>query len=166
FILHRVNKPRTLDEIGRSANDRVVKLWQLFRIDTQIAVQNHEEIARGGFEPVPDSIAFAAIFLSNQFDIPIPILGDCAFNFRASSIAGVALNENNFGATTKLGNTIDSRLNIAALVATRHDDGTGERFPFCNSRPRNTHAHEAEMFEQWKIYQKPITKSRKSGNVN
>jgi len=113
-----------MHEIGGAFANGIVEFWQLFRINGQITVENHENIAYGDIEATPNRIAFASTFLSDELEIPVRMLRYYAFYFLRRLILRISFYKNNFSVTADFRNSGNNRFNISAFVTAWNYDRT------------------------------------------
>src|SRR5262249_25564748 len=78
-----------------------------------------------GLEPGKHGIALARSRLAHRLDVAIGMSGGDARDFLPRAVAGIALDEENFECLDEAGDTLDRRLDVAALVPRGNDDRRG-----------------------------------------
>ena len=68
FILHGIDQPHAIHEIGRAGAGDIVEFWQVFRWNGQICVQDEKQVAGCGGEGLAHRPALAFGLLLENFD--------------------------------------------------------------------------------------------------
>src|SRR5437762_1346971 len=86
-----------MDKVGGAVSDRFIKFRQFLRINAEVAVEDHEQIALGHLKAMSDRVSFAAALLNNELNIPMRVGRDNALDLLTRSVIRASLDKDDFG---------------------------------------------------------------------
>lgn len=122
FILHGVDQPDTVDEIGGARAGCFVELGQLLRGHGQVCVEDKQEIACGRGEGFAHGVAFAFAELPERFDISVGIGCGDPLDFVPGVVLGMAFDEDDLGAESHFWCALHGIFDIPGFVPGGDDD--------------------------------------------
>ena len=121
----------------------------MLRRNREVGVEDHHNVAGRRIETGVDGVRLTVAGLLQSFDVEFGVGADDALDLAPGSVARVALDKDNLRIAGKARDAADCRLDIAALVARRNDDGDGARlFAALAQRAAHRVVAQAQAVEQ------------------